>query len=135
MNNKSSLKNLNFTRKNIIEVKSIYNMENINTLEDLESGPILLVLQTKGETFDFGLIINDKGLNYFIGGPIGLNKTSEDLHTYQEKIFAAHDRILNNLKLLTGKTITELKFLVILTKNGKVIYKKNLRDYTKIRKI
>jgi hypothetical protein len=116
MNNKSSFKNLNFSPENIIEVESIYDMKDINTITTLKDGPILIIQITNGQTFDFGIITKDNNLDFFIGGQIGLNKTNEDLCSYQEKISEAHDNILSNLKKLTGRDITELKFLLILNK-------------------
>ena len=117
MNNKSGLKNLIINSKNIIEVESIYDIkEDISTVSDLIDGPILIIQKTNGQTFDFGIIFNDNNLNYFIGGQIGLNKTNDDLKSYQTKILDAHDNILKNMRKLTGREIKELKFLLILNK-------------------
>ena len=124
MNNKSGFKNLNFPQNNIIEVESIYDMKNINTINNLENGPILIIQQKNGEVFDFGIIIDYNGLNCFIGGQIGLNKTNKEISEYQQKIYLSHNIILNNLKILTGRIIKELKFIIILNKE----WQKNLKE-------
>ena len=116
INNKSSFKNLNFTEKNIIEVEAIYDMNNIEKKIGLDNGPILIVQTTNGPVFDFGIIFDDNNINYFIGGQIGLNKTNQELKVYQEKIGMSHERIINNINILTGRNISELKFLIILNK-------------------
>ena len=116
MNNKSGLKNLTFTKKNIIEVESIYQMNNIKKVENLEKGPILIIQEKNGEVFDFGIIIDYNYRNYFIGGQIGINKTNKEISSYQEKISSSHNKILEDLNTLTGRKIEELKFIIILNK-------------------
>ena len=116
LNNKSSFKNLNFTKKNIIEVEAIYDMNNVEKVNDLDNGPILIIQKTNGEVFDFGIIFDDNNISCFIGGQIGLNKTTHDLKEYQEKICSSHEIIINNINNLTGRKISELKFLIILNK-------------------
>jgi hypothetical protein len=116
LNNKSSFKNLNFTKKNIIEVENIYEMNNVEKINDLDNGPIIIIQKTNGEVFDFGIIFDDNNINCFIGGQIGLNKTIQDLKVYQEKICISHGRIISNINTLTGRKISELKFLIILNK-------------------
>ena len=86
MNNKNCFKNLRFPRSNIIEVESIYEIkEDVETLDDLEKGPILVVPQKGGEVFDFGIIIENNGMNYFIGAQIGINKTDDEIYEYNKK--------------------------------------------------
>ena len=116
MNNKSSFKNLNFTEKNIIEVEAIYDMNNIEKKNGLDNGPIIIVQTTNGPVFDFGIIFDDNNINYFIGVQIGLNKTNPELKSYQDKISKSHERIISNINTLTGRNISELKFLIILNK-------------------
>ena len=116
MNNKSSFKNLNFTEKNIIEVEAIYDMNNVKKKIDLDNGPIIIVQTTNGPVFDFGIIFEDNNIIYFIGGQIGLNKTNQELKTYQDKIGESYERIISNINTLTGRNISELKFLIILNK-------------------
>lgn len=103
LNNKSSFKNLNFTKKNIIEVEAIYDMNNVEKVNDLDNGPILIIQKTNGEVFDFGIIFDDNNISCFIGGQIGLNKTTHDLKEYQEKICSSHEIIINNINNLTGR--------------------------------
>ena len=116
MNNKSSFKNLNFTERNIIEVEAIYDMNNVKKKFDLDNGPIIIVQTTNGPVFDFGIIFDDNNINYFIGVQIGLNKTNPELKSYQDKISKSHERIISNINTLTGRNISELKFLIILNK-------------------
>ena len=116
MNKKSSIKNLNFTEKNIIEVETIYDMNNVKKKFDLDNGPIIIVQTTNGPVFDFGIIFDDNNINYFIGVQIGLNKTNPELKSYQDKICKSHERIISNINTLTGRNISELKFLIILNK-------------------
>jgi len=116
LNNKSSLKNLNFTKKNIIEVEDIYDMNNVDKVNDLDSGPIIIVQKTNGPFFDLGIIFDDDMINYFIGGQIGLNKTGQELKEYQEKIGISHKSIISNIITLTGRKILDFKFLIILNK-------------------
>ena len=116
MNNKSSLKNLKFSKNNIIEVESIYKLNGVKPIDILEEGPILIIQQNNGEVFDFGIIIENNGVNYFIGGQIGLNKTNKEINTYQEKLTLSYDDIISNLGTLTKRKIKELKFIIILNK-------------------
>ena len=128
MNNKSSLKNLKFSRNNIIEVESIYNLKDVNLIQNLENGPILIIQKTNGEVFDFGILINNNGINCFVGGQIGLNKQSSEIRAYLDKISSSHNNIINNLKILTGRPITELKFLIILNKDWQDNLKKEFEE-------
>ena len=117
MNNKSSFKNLKINKNNIIEVESIYNLkDDVKPIDNLEKGPILIIQQKNGEVFDFGIIIDNSGVNYFIGGQIGLNKTNKEISAYQEKISSFNDNIKSNLGILTHRKIQELKFIIILNK-------------------
>ena len=116
LNNKSSLKNLNFTKKNMIEVEDIYDMNNVEKVNDLDSGPIIIVQKTNYPVFDLGIIFDDDSINYFIGGKIDLNKTCQELKEYQEKIDISHESIINNIITLTGRKILEFKFLIMLNK-------------------
>ena len=128
MNNKSSLKNLEFPRNNIIEVESIYNLKDAKLIKNLENGPILIIQKTNGEVFDFGILINNNGINCFVGGQIGLNKQSAEIRAYLDKISSSHNNIINNLKILTGRPITELKFLIILNKDWQDNLKKEFEE-------
>jgi len=128
MNNKSSLKNLQFPGNNIIEVESIYNLKDVKLIQNLEDGPILIIQKTNGEVFDFGILINNNEINCFVGGQIGLNKTSTDIKTYIDKISSSYDNIINNLKTLTGRPIMELKFLIILNKDWQDNLKKEFEE-------
>ena len=116
LNNKTSFKNLNFAKKNIIEVEAIYDINNVDKVNDLDNGPIIIVQKKSGPVFDFGIIFDDDSINYFIGGQIGLNITGQELKEYQEKIGISHKGIINNIITLTKRKILEFKFIIILNK-------------------
>ena len=125
MNNKNSFSNLKFPKNNIIEVESIYEMkDDVETLDNLENGPILIIQLKGGKVFDFGIIIENNGMNCFIGGQIDINNTYEEIREYNKKISNSYDNILNKLKTLTGRIITEFKFIIIFNKETQISLKK-----------
>ena len=111
--NNKTFENLKFEGNNIIEVNSIFNMKNIKKIKNLTPDPVLIIQLDNGEVFDFGFIMEKNGVEYFIGGQIGLNKTKEDISKYVSKIQANEKNILNNIYKLTGRIITEFRFLII----------------------
>ena len=131
--NNKTFENLKFVENNIIEVNTIFNMKNIKKNQNLTPGPILITQLDNGEVFDFSFIIEKSGVEYFIGGQIGLNKTKEDLSKYVSKIQENEKHILDNIYKLTGKTITELRFLIILSKEWQEeLYKSYYGYYSNI---
>jgi hypothetical protein len=103
-------------------------LKDVNLIQNLENGPILIIQKTNGEVFDFGILINDNEINCFVGGQIGLNKQSAEIRAYLDKISFSHNDIINNLKMLTGRPITELKFLIILNKDWQDNLKKEFEE-------
>ena len=114
--NNQTFKNVNFKENKIIEVEDIYNMKNIKQNPKLKSDSVLIIQSKNGEVFDFGFIIEKNGTEYFIGGQIGLNKTIEQISKYICKIQDNEQNILDNINKLTGRNITELRFLIIFNK-------------------
>ena len=123
MNNKT-FKNLNFPEENIIEIKNIYkyltNVENdekdVVIKNKFKEEPILIIQKENGEVFDFGIVLKKENIDYFIGGQIGINKTSEEINNYITKLYLNENNILTKISKLTGRTIKEFKFLIILNK-------------------
>ena len=115
MNNKG-FQNLNFTLNNIVEVGQIYNMENIIPQNKIEEGPILIIQKNNGEVFDFGIVINQNNIEYFIGIQAGLNKTKEEITNYKAKLELNEEKIVNDISTLTKRKITQFRFIIILHK-------------------
>ena len=125
MNNKTNLNNLNFSETNIIEVDSIYDLNNVKQNKNLKNGDILIIQKLNGQVFDFSILID----NYFIGGQIGLNKTNDDLKIYKKKIIQNEKNILTNIRILTGRDITKLKFIIILNKEWQNSLENQYNEY------
>ena len=123
MNNKT-FKNLNFPEENIIEIENIYkyitNVKGDIKDDDIKNkykeGPILITQKEDGEVFDFGIVLKEQNIDYFIGGQIGINKTSEEINNYVTKLELNENNILTKISKLTGRSIKEFKFLIILNK-------------------
>ena len=123
MNNKT-FKNLNFPEENIIEIENIYkyitNVKGDIKDDDIKNkykeGPILITQKEDGEVFDFGIVLKEQNIDYFIGGQIGINKTSEEINGYVTKLKLNENNILTKISKLTGRSIKEFKFLIILNK-------------------
>lgn len=132
MNNKSGFKNLNFDQDNIISVESIYKMKDIKPRNDLKDGPIF-IYQTfeRGEVFDFGIIMDYNNITYFIGGQSGLNKGDKEIESYISKLYDGESTIIKNLNKLTERNITQMKFIIIFSKERQEELKK---EYEKIYK-
>ena len=117
LNNKTSFKNLRFEKDNIIEIDSIFEMEdNVVKITNLKDGPILIVQKVNGELFDFGIIINSNNINYFVVGQIGINKNLSDLADYTDLIAQNKKQIIKNLEILTNRKINEFRLIIILSK-------------------
>ena len=121
MNNKT-LKNLKFPEENIIEIENIYkyvtNAIDVKIQNKLKEETILITQKEDGEVFDFGIVMKEENIDYFIGGQIGINKTSEEINNYITKLKLNRDNILTKISELTGRTIKEFKFLIILNKEA-----------------
>ena len=115
MNNKS-FQNLNFPVSNIVEVDQIYNMEKIIPQNNFEEGPILITQKNNGKVFDFGIVINQNNIEYFIGIQAGLNKTKEEITNYKAKLELNEEKIVNDISTLTNRKITQFRFIIILHK-------------------
>ena len=127
--NNKTFNNLIFKKNNIIEVEEIFNMKNIKKIDNLEDGPILIIQTKNGEVFDFGFIMEENNIQFFVGGQIGLNKTREELLQYQLKIERNEQNIKKNIKTLTGRNIQEFRFLIIFSKEWQ---EKLLEEYIKL---
>ena len=128
MNNKTNFRNLNFSLNNIIEVDSIYNLKNVKPVKNLVGGDVLIIQKQNGEVFDFGIIKEFNNINYFIGGQIGLNKTLENIKTYVKKIIENEKCIIKSLNDLSQRNITQLKFIIILSKEKQKSLEKEYND-------
>ena len=130
MNNKSSLKNLNFIEDNIISVDSIYKMKDIKPRKNLKEGPIFIYqIYEREELFDFGIIIDFSNATYFIGGQIGLNKNHKNIEGYISKLNEDETTIIKNLNTLTKRNITQMKFIIFFSKERQEELK---NDYERI---
>ena len=96
---------------------------------------MLITQLYNGEVFDFGFIIEKKGVEYFIGGQIALNKTKDEIKKYISKIQNKENKILDNIKALTGRDIKELRFIIIFNKEWQdELFKEYSKLYSKVNK-
>lgn len=127
--NNKAFKNLEFTKDNIIQVEEIYNMGYIKAIENLVNGPILITQKKNGEVFDFGFVIKENNVDYFVGGQAGLNKTNEEITKYIIKIKENEGKIIQDISTLTKREISQIRFIIFLNKESQEEMKK---DYDNI---
>ena len=93
-------------------------MSNIEPKDNLKDGPILIIQKKDGLVFDFGFVIKENDLNFFVGVQTGLNKIDQDIVKYITQIKENEKDLIANVSKLTKRTINQIRFIIIFDKES-----------------